>query len=359
MALAGAFAAGSDAGSPSGSPKATETRCLERCAGRQRAAVGATVRITGRRLGGVTEVGFPGPSGDLPREPRTAGRHRVLVTVPDGARRGRLHVVDADGRGDTAPGLRIVAAAVLPAPGSFDLLGTRVRPHKAFLDGRRGVRLRYRFRSSGPLDVTVTLVRGGRIVRTWTQRSRLPYTAHSRGWNGMRKHRKAAATGRYRFKLETPGNHAHPTRRFRLHAGKFPVRGPHSFGDSVQRFGAPRNGGRVHQGQDVFASCGTPVVAAWGGRVQARGSDPALYGNWAVIDGRGTRTDFRYAHFLHPASVHDGERVRTGGRVGRVGKTGNARTVGCMLHFEIWPSGWDRGGPVDPLPSLRRWDSWS
>ena len=67
-----------------------------------------------------------------------------------------------------------------------------------------------------------------------------------------------------------------------------------------------------------------------------------------MIDGRGTRTDHRYAHFIRPASVHDGERVRTGERIGRIGKTGNARTVGCMLHFEAWPSGWHRGGPVGP-----------
>ena len=127
----------------------------------------------------------------------------------------------------------------------------------------------------------------------------------------------------------------------------------------MQRFGAPRSGGRVHQGQDVFSPCGTKVVGARGGRVQARGSDPVLYGNWIVIDARGTRTDYRYAHFLHPASVHQGERVRTGDEVGLIGKTGNARSVGCMLHFEVWPNGWNHGSPVDPLPILRRWDGWS
>jgi murein DD-endopeptidase MepM/ murein hydrolase activator NlpD len=93
--------------------------------------------------------------------------------------------------------------------------------------------------------------------------------------------------------------------------------------------------------------------------VQARGSDPVLYGNWVVIDARGTATDYRYAHFLHPASVRRGERVRTGARIARVGKTGNARSVGCQLHFEVWPAGWHRGEPVDPLPILRRWDRWS
>ena len=170
---------------------------------------------------------------------------------------------------------------------------------------------------------------------------------------------EAAPRGRYRFKLKARGHPARRTRRFHLADGKFPVRGPHDYGGPVQRFGAPRSGGRVHQGQDLFASCGTPVVAARGGRVQSRGSDPALYGNWVVIDGRGTSADDRYAHFTRPASVHDGERVRTGDRIGRVGKTGNARTVGCMLHFEAWPSGWRRRDPADPLSLLRRWDRWS
>ncbi len=109
----------------------------------------------------------------------------------------------------------------------------------------------------------------------------------------------------------------------------------------------------------MFARCGTPVVAARGGRVQARGFDPELYGNWVVIDARGTSADYRYAHFLRPASARDGERDRTGGRVARVGRTGNARSVGCQLHLEIWPSGWNHGRPVDPLPLLRRWDRWS
>jgi Peptidase family M23 len=94
-------------------------------------------------------------------------------------------------------------------------------------------------------------------------------------------------------------------------------------------------------------------------RPRAGGSDPVLYGNWIVIDASGTRTDYRYAHFLHPASVREGERVRTGDEVGRIGRTGNARSVGCMLHFEVWPHGWNRGAPVDPLPILKRWDGWS
>ena len=135
--------------------------------------------------------------------------------------------------------------------------------------------------------------------------------------------------------------------------------GPHSFGGAEQRFGAPRNGGRIHQGQDTLAACGTREVAAVGGRVQARGYDPMLYGNWLVIDGRGTNTDYRYAHLIAPTPLHTNERIRTGETVGRVGRTGNARTVGCMLHLEIWPQGWEHGSPIDPLPLLERWDRYS
>jgi len=47
--------------------------------------------------------------------------------------------------------------------------------------------------------------------------------------------------------------------------------------------------------------------------------------------------------------------VHTGQRIGSVGKTGNARTVGCHLHFEIHL----RGQPIDPEPALRRWDRFS
>jgi murein DD-endopeptidase MepM/ murein hydrolase activator NlpD len=47
--------------------------------------------------------------------------------------------------------------------------------------------------------------------------------------------------------------------------------------------------------------------------------------------------------------------VRTGQRLGGVGRTGNARTVGCHLHFEMHV----HGKPVDPEPALRRWDRFS
>lgn len=50
-----------------------------------------------------------------------------------------------------------------------------------------------------------------------------------------------------------------------------------------------------------------------------------------------------------------GDRVLTGQRIGSVGATGNARTIGCHLHFQIV----SRGRPVDPERELHAWDRWS
>ena len=78
------------------------------------------------------------------------------------------------------------------------------------------------------------------------------------------------------------------------------------------------------------------------------GYDPVLYGNYLLIHGQSERRSYFYAHMIRPAPVHRGDRVWAGERVGRVGKTGNARTVGCHLHFEIHV----HGRPIDPQPTL-------
>jgi murein DD-endopeptidase MepM/ murein hydrolase activator NlpD len=345
------------AGAP---PRPTDLRCIEGCAGQQTAAAHSLVRITGSGLRHVVEVSFRGRSDRVAAEPTASGSHRVLVRVPRGAVTGPPRVIDQNGDHSTMQErLRIVSAHKLPERGSFKVLDTDLRPHTTFFDGGRKVKLGYRFRAYAPVNVTIKLVRGGRTVQTWTKRDALAYERHGLRWNGLLSKHHVAPPGDYRFELKAPGRKPRPAGRVRVLSGKFPIRGPHSYGGAEQRFGAPRSGGRVHQGQDVFASCGTRVVAAVGGRVQARGSDPVLYGNWIVIDAKGTSTDYRYAHFEHPASVHRGERVRTGQTVGRIGRTGNARTIGCQLHFEVWPHGWEHGSPVDPLPILKRWDGWS
>jgi murein DD-endopeptidase MepM/ murein hydrolase activator NlpD len=135
----------------------------------------------------------------------------------------------------------------------------------------------------------------------------------------------------------------------------FPVQGPHGTRGPIGEFGAPRSGGRTHEGFDIVAACGTELVAVRNGTVLRKGYDPVLYGNYLLIHGEGEDRSYFYAHLSGPALVHRGERVWTGERVGAVGKTGNARTIGCHLHFEIHV----KGRPIDPEPSLRRWDRYS
>lgn len=137
----------------------------------------------------------------------------------------------------------------------------------------------------------------------------------------------------------------------------FPVRGRHDFGGARAGFGSGR-AGHSHQGQDVFASCGTPLVAARGGTVQMRGYHAAA-GHYVVIDGEGTELDYGYMHLTSRTPFQKGDTVASGQRIGSVGDSGNAR--GCHLHFELWSTpGWYEGGrPIDPLRALKAWDSWS
>lgn len=132
----------------------------------------------------------------------------------------------------------------------------------------------------------------------------------------------------------------------------FPVAGPHWTRGYIGEFGVPRSGGRTHEGFDIVAACRTPLVAAATGRVLRAGYDPVLYGNYLLIRGQGEHRSYFYSHLVRPASVDRDDRVWAGQRVGAVGKSGNARTVGCHLHFEIHV----RGHPIDPEPALNRWD---
>ena len=314
------------------------------------------MRFTGRRLGAAAEVVFPGVGDVVVATPTATSRRRLEVAVPEDAISGRARVVDARGRGDDGPRLEIVGDERLLAPGSFRLARSSARPKVAFFDHRRQVRLRYRFGSYGPLDVRVSVVRRGKVVRSWVERDRAPFATHSLAWNGLAEDGSAGPEGRYRLRVGADGGKARSGKRFRFHRHRFPIRAPHSYGD---RFGAPRSGGRVHEGQDLWAGCGTRLEAARGGKVQFRGYSGALYGHYLVIDGRQTDRDYMYSHLIRPPTVKDGARVRTGQRIGVVGRSGNARGEGCQLHFELWPNGWHDGRPADPLRELRRWDGWS
>jgi murein DD-endopeptidase MepM/ murein hydrolase activator NlpD len=135
----------------------------------------------------------------------------------------------------------------------------------------------------------------------------------------------------------------------------FPVQGAHDYGGASARFGAARNG-HTHQGQDVLAACGTPLVAVHAGTVRFVGFQSKA-GNYVVLAGADTGFDYAYMHLRDPTTVHKGDPIAAGQPIGVVGQTGDA--TACHLHLEMWSApGWYRGGaPFDPLPYLQSWDT--
>jgi murein DD-endopeptidase MepM/ murein hydrolase activator NlpD len=133
----------------------------------------------------------------------------------------------------------------------------------------------------------------------------------------------------------------------------FPVAGPHTFGDG---FGAPRSG-HTHQGQDIMAACGTPLVAVSRAKVKFVSYQGAA-GNYVVIRNKKLHQDYMYAHLAARASVTKGQILQPGQQLGIVGQTGDA--TACHLHFELWLGKWYRGGhPVDPMPYLQTYQGYA
>lgn len=115
---------------------------------------------------------------------------------------------------------------------------------------------------------------------------------------------------------------------------------------------AARSGGRRHEGIDLFARPGTPVVSASRGVVWKVGNDP-LGGQVVTVLGEGPAL-YYYAHLDTFASgLRRGDPIERGAPVGTVGNTGNARTTPSHLHFGVYRIGALRIRAVDPAPYLR------
>jgi len=247
---------------------------------------------------------------------------------------------------------------------SVRLKAESAAPGKVFFYGRNRATYRYTISEDRPRNLKVQLVnrRNWRVVKVWREDNLEP-GSHKVTWAGNNRDGKAAKKGTYLFRIRT--KHGADVDRSRTKGDdrsvkffpeKFPVRAKHSYGDG---FGAARSG-HTHQGQDVFAKCGKPLVAARGGRVQYSGYQGGGAGYYLVIDGKSTGHDYVYMHMKRGDRAKEGERVRTGEKIGKVGDTGNAS--GCHLHFELWSKpGWYEGGHAmrSVTKHLRQWDHWS
>ncbi len=362
--------------------------CVEGCAAVDAAQPGSLLRIRGASMREVEKIVFLGGPGYRDNATAKVSRQRrksVDVLVPAGALSGRLRAVNEDGARSQASRATVAIQRGAAGRGALDL---RVVGRRVFYAAMRPARVDVLARE--PLSATIALVRlaDGVQVATWPLGPLVPGVVRTVTWDGS-VGGLAQPPGRYEFRVlgddasaqavqaarsgsdgdsdsgsePGPGPSSGPgpaplaSAAFDLVDHKFPIRGRHSYGTGIAAFGAVRDG-HSHQGQDVFATCGTTLVAARGGVVKLNQHD-ANAGNYLVIDGAGTDMDYAYMHLKAPSPLAKGALVMTGQEIGEVGDTGDAD--GCHLHFEMWTGpGWYTGGaPIDPLAYLTAWDAYS
>lgn len=128
-------------------------------------------------------------------------------------------------------------------------------------------------------------------------------------------------------------------------AGACPVAGAVSFSDT---WGAPRSGGRSHQGVDMMAARGTPIVAIYEGTIRriATNNLGGLTVWLTALNG----DLFYYAHLDSYGDIVVGQRVAEGYVIGYNGSSGNAPNWLPHLHFEFHPGG---GAAINPYPLVK------
>lgn len=115
-------------------------------------------------------------------------------------------------------------------------------------------------------------------------------------------------------------------------------------------------GARGHQGTDIMAPGGTPVVAAAPGRIEKL-FQSGLGGVTLYVRSPDRRWTYYYAHLAGYASgIREGMAVKAGDTLGYVGDTGDAGAGNYHLHFGLTKmqpgERWWQGENVNPYPML-------
>lgn len=121
-------------------------------------------------------------------------------------------------------------------------------------------------------------------------------------------------------------------------------------------YDAARGAGRRHDAIDIMANEGTPVISAADGTVEKL-FNSVRGGTTVYIRSPDQKWIYYYAHLAaYAPGLHEGQQIKRGQVIARVGHTGDASAEGPHLHFAINSMGqgerWWQGTPINPYPLL-------
>jgi len=357
-------------------PSISDVICLSGCTEMRTSSPGGSVQITGDNLNSTAAISFAGANKRVEVKPSVVSADRVEAVVPDSAKTGKVKVIGTDGTasGFSPEELKIGPAQELSRGAALRITDASTSPTVAYQYGKKKPELTFVLtggKDSNDLRIDITSD-SGEIVYSRFVKGVPAGSTQSVKWNGKTTAGRLAPNGAYDFVVRgSDGTEAkissslakiqRKAKRgkaddpfaFSLYGYVFPIpRGAHSYGDGL-------GAGRGHQGQDVLADCGLPLIAARAGTVYYNDYQAGGAGNYLVIDIKGSGKSHAYMHLAEPSPLKVGTKVKTGERVGTLGSTG--RSSACHLHFEVWSApGWYQGGTVmDPTTPLQRWDKYS
>ncbi len=184
-------------------------------------------------------------------------------------------------------------------------------------------------------NVELVEIASGTVLRQWNVDAKTN-KATNVTWDGSLINGDAAPEGRYQFRLQVSDSAGNVTTSTGSLAGKeakksatfsyqkyvFPIQGSYFMG---------RGRSAGHDGVDVMAKRGTPLVAVTSGKIEYVGNHGRA-GIYLIISGFDNKRYF-YLHMNERPLVSKGDRVSAGQRIGSVGNTGN--TSDYHLHFEV------------------------
>ena len=271
--------------------------CRTGCLGISRATPGSVVRISGEGMATVASVILLGRRGyrdDVTVAATPVTPTAVEVTLPANARGGPVRAISATGKRSLQSKMRLVIRPTGTRDPGGPVVEAKVQTRKLLFDGGRKATVSFYVRGVAPVDVAVDVVRASDRVAVahFAVPAVAPGSVQSVDWDGTIAG-VAQPDGRYVFQVAAAiaggagaraAQAAGPAPRresFWLVHDVFPIAGPHTYG---QGFGVQRSG-HMHEGQDVMADCGLPLVATQAGTVKFAGSQ-ALAGNYVVLERR-------------------------------------------------------------------------